>query len=171
MIFSIAAMPLSAADATNAYASWIKPWTERPTNSPALDGAGLKLMVSRVKGEAEAGAVAAMTPLQRLNLAYHISVSTAEVATNGCLRSYNVSNSDAKTSTVRRLAPEDFQLLDAMIGELPDDQGQLPPAGNRVVVQFLSNGQWRVRVYDGNHLPPAVNDLLTLLAKPYDKLF
>jgi len=128
-------------------------------------------MVSLVKGEADAAAVAAMTPLQRLDLAFHIQVSTAEVATNGSLRSYNVSNSDAKTSTVRRLAPEDFQLLDALLDRLPDDHAQLPPAGRRVIVQFLSSGQWQIRVYDGNQLPPEVQDLLSLLAKPYDKLF
>ena len=171
VIFSTAALSLSAADATNAYAQWVKPWSERPTTSPALDGAGLKLMVSLVKGEAEAAAVAAMTPLQRLDLAFHIQVSTAEVATNGSLRSYNVSNSDAKTSTVRRLAPEDFQLLDPLFDRLPDDRSQLPPAGQRIVVQFLNDGQWRIRVYDGKNLPPEVNDLLQLLAKPYDKLF
>jgi hypothetical protein len=170
-IFFTAAVSLSAADATNAYTQWIKPWSERPVTSPALAGAGLKLMVSLVKGEADAAAVAAMTPLQRLDLAFHIQVSTAEVATNGSLRSYNVSNSDAKTSTVRRLAPEDFQLLDALLDRLPDDHAQLPPAGRRVIVQFLSSGQWQIRVYDGNQLPPEVQDLLSLLAKPYDKLF
>ena len=170
-IFFTVAISLSAADATNTYAQWIKPWSERPVTSPALDGAGLKLMVSLVKGEADAAAVAAMTPLQRLDLAYHIQVSTAEVATNGSLRSYNVSNSDAKTSTVRQIAPEDFQLLDALLNRLPDDHAQLPPAGQRIVVQFLNDGQWRIRVYDGKNLPPEVNDLLQLLAKPYDKLF
>ena len=171
VIFSTTTLSLSAADATNAYAQWIKPWAERPTTSPALDGAGLKLMVSLVKGEANPAAVAAMTPLQRLDLAFHIQVSTAEVATNGSLRSYNVSNTDAKTSTVRQLAPEDFQLLDPLLNRLPDDQAQLPPAGQRVVVQFLSGGQWHVSVYDANKLPPEVSDLLNLLAKPYDKLF
>jgi len=171
VIFFTAALSLSAADTTNAYAQWIKPWSERPVTSPALDGAGLKLMVSLVKGEADATAVAAMTPLQRLDLAFHIEVSTAEVATNGSLRSYNVSNSDAKTSTVRRLAPGDFQLLDPMLERLPDDHAQLPPAGRRIIVQFLSGGQWQIRVYDGNKLPPEVQDLLNLLAKPYDKLF
>lgn len=171
VIFFSAAVSLSAADATNVYAKWVRPWSERPVTSPALDGAGLKLMVSLVKGETEAAAVAAMTPLQRLDLAYHIQVSTAEVATNGSLRSYNVSNTDAKTSTVRRLAPEDFQLLDALLDRLPDDHAQLPPAGRRVIVQFLSSGQWQIRVYDGNKLPPDVNGLLNLLAKPYEKLF
>ncbi len=171
MIFSIAAMSLSAADMTNAYAQWVKPWAERPRTSAALNGAGLKLMVSCVRGEATAAALSAMTPLQRLDLAYHIQVSTAELATNGSLRSYHVSNTDAKTSTTRQLAPDDYQLLDAFLDRLPDDHAQLPPVGQRVVVQFVSEGQWRVRVYDGNQLPPAVNDLLRLLAQPYDKLF
>jgi hypothetical protein len=52
---------------------------------------------------------------------------------------------------------------------LPDDQGQLPPAGKRVVVQVWENGAWRVRVYDGNHLPSELKSLLDLLANPYDK--
>ena len=169
IIFSAAAFSLSAADTTNAYAQWIKPWLAQPTNSPALDGAGLKLLVSRVQGEV--GASAAMTPVERLHLAFHIKVSAAEVATNGSFRSYVMSNTDAQTSTVRRLSAEDFQLLDPLLEQLPDDHAQLPPAGQRIVVQFLAAGQWHVRVYDGNKLPPEVTDLLNLLAKPYDKLF
>lgn len=169
-IFSAATLPLSAADSDTAYAKWIKPWTERPANSPALGGAGLKLMVSCVQGEVDA-AVAAMTPVERLRLAYHLKVSAAEVATNGGFRSYIVSNTDARTSAVRQLSSEDFQLLDPLLEQLPDDQAQLPPAGKRVVVQFRSGGQWHVRVYDGNKLPPEVTDLLQLLAKPYAKLF
>ena len=169
VIFVAAVLPVFATDTTNAYAQWIKPWLAQPTNSPALDGAGLKLLVSRVQGEV--GASAAMTPVERLHLAFHIKVSAAEVATNGSFRSYVMSNTDAQTSTVRRLSAEDFQLLDPLLEQLPDDHAQLPPAGQRIVVQFLAAGQWHVRVYDGNKLPPEVTDLLNLLAKPYDKLF
>jgi len=112
-----------------------------------------------------------MTPLQRLDLAYHIKVSAAEVATNGGFRSYAVSNIDARTSAVRRLSAEDFQRLDQLLSVLPEDNSQLPPAGNRVVLQVRADGQWRVRVYDGNNLPPEAQSILNLLARPYRKLF
>ncbi len=170
-IITVTEHPLFAVDSTNAYAKWIKPWTEPPTNSPALGGAGLKLIITCVRNEADETAIAKMTPVERLHLAYHIKVSAAEVATNGCFRSYTTSNTDARTSAVRQLSAEDFQLLDPMFEQLPEDHSQLPPAGQRIVVQFFTGGQWHVRVYDGTRLPPEVKDLLDLLAKPYDKLF
>lgn len=161
----------SAADIapTNAYASWIKPWSERPATSPALD-APLTLIVSNVRGELDA-AVATMTPVQRLNLAFHIQVSAAEVATNGGFRSYVVSNTDARTGDVRWLSPNGIWQLDQLISILPEDNAELPPAGNRMVFQFRAEGHWRIRVYDGNNLPPEAQAILNLLAKPYAKLF
>jgi hypothetical protein len=171
VIFFAAAFSSSAADSTNAYAKWIEPWTERPVTSPALAGVELKLIVSKVQGETNAAAVAAMTPVQRIYLAYHIQVSAAEVATNGSFRSYVVSNTDARTGDVRWLSPNELWQLDQLISILPDDNSQLPPAGNRIVVQFRADGQWHVRVYDGNNLPPEVQGVLSLLARPYGKLF
>jgi hypothetical protein len=171
VFFFVAAFSSSAADPTNAYAKWIEPWMERPATSPALNGVELKLIVSKVQGETNAAAVAAMTPVQRIYLAYHIQVSAAEVATNGSFRSYVVSNTDARTGDVRWLSPNGLWQLDQLISILPDDDAQLPPAGNRIVVQFRADGQWHVRVYDGNNLPPEVQGVLTLLARPYGKLF
>jgi hypothetical protein len=161
-----------AADSTTTYANWVKPWLERPVTSPALAGAGLKLVVSRVQGEADATTVTAMSAVERAQLAYRIKVAAAEVTTNGNLRTYFISNTDARSSAVRSLAAGDLALLDPLLTQLPDDRAQLPPAGERIVVQFLNaDGQWRVRVYDGKNLPLEVKDLLALLAKPYDKLF
>lgn len=172
IVIFAAAFSTFAADPATAYADWIKPWLERPVTSPALAGAGLKLVVSRVQGEADTAAVTAMSAVQRAQLAYHIQVAAAEVATNGNVRTYFVSNTDARSSAVRALAAEDLALLDPLLTQLPDDRAQLPPAGERIVVQFLNaDGRWRVRVYDGKNLPLEVKDLLALLAKPYDKLF
>ena len=170
VIFSVAATSLSAADFTNAYASWIKPWADRPATSPALE-TPLKLIISNVRGETNADAVVAMTPMERLNVAYHIQVSATEVATNGGFRSYIVSNTDARTGDVRWLSPNEIGQLDELISILPEDNSQLPPAGNRIVFQFRADGQWRIRVYDGNNLPPEAHAILNLLAKPYAKLF
>jgi len=170
-IFIIATFSLAAADTNSAYARWIKPWSERPANSPALAGAGLKVIVSSVRGESEAAAVAAMTPVQRLYLAYHVQVSAAEVATNGSFRSYVISNTDARTGEVRQLSAEDFQMLGLLLDRLPEDNAQLPPAGERIALQVRVHDQWRIRVYDGKALPPEVQDVLSQLAKPYRKLF
>jgi hypothetical protein len=167
-IFSAAVFSLSATDATNAYAAWIQPWSQQPTTSAALDGAGLKLIISNVRGEKSVPAVATMTPLQRLDLAYHLQISAAEVATNG---SYVVSNTDTRTGDVRWLSPNGILQLDKLISILPEDDFYLPPAGNRIVVQSRTDGQWSVRVYDGNNLPPEAQAILNLLAKPYAKLF
>jgi len=164
VIFFVAAISLSAADADSAYAKWIKPWSERPATSPSLDGTELKLIASSVRGEA--AAVTAMTPLQRVDLSYHIKVSATEVATNGGFRSYVVSNTYAQTGDVRWLSAEDVRQLDQLLAKLPEDNSQLPPAGNRVVLQVRADGQWRIRVYDGNNLPPEAQSVLSLLAKP-----
>ena len=171
IIFSTTTLPLSAADTDTTYARWIKPWAERSATSPALDGAGLKLIVSCVEGETNAAAVAAMSPKDRLTLAYHLRVSTTEIATNGWCRSFVVSNTNARTSPNRQMAPADWGMLDTLLSQLPSDNGQLPPAGRRVIIQIWAADQWQVHVYDGNNLPPEVTNVLALLARPYDKLF
>ena len=94
-----------------------------------------------------------------------------KVTTDGNFRSYVVSNTYDQSSDVRQLSPKDFQQLDQLLAKLPEDNSQLPPAGNRIVVQIFADGQWRVRVYDGSNLPPEVKAVLSLLAKPADKLF
>jgi hypothetical protein len=157
----------SAADA--AYAAWTKPWAERPLTSPALGDAGLKAIVSTITGEAGQDAVAKMNPVERLNLAYRIRVAATEVATNAVCRNYFVSNTGAEAGGSRPMNEADFQKLTELLGQLPDDHAQLPPAGRRVVVQIAENGQWRVRVYDGNQLPPEVKALLDQLANPFDR--
>ncbi|HEY5345281.1 MAG TPA: hypothetical protein VIK62_02935 [Verrucomicrobiae bacterium] len=171
IIFSTAAVSLPAAEATNTYAKWIKPWMEQPAISPTLNGAGLKLVVTSVRGEVDEATVTAMTPVQRIYLSYHLKVAATEVATNGNFRSYVVSNTYAEPGNVRQLSPENFQQLDQLLAKLPEDNSQLPPAGNRIVLQVLADGQWRVRVYDGSNLPPEVKAVLSLLAKPAAKLF
>jgi hypothetical protein len=165
----LAAASVSRAD--EAYANWIRPWSERPAQSPALNGGSLKLIVSRVKGEKEIAAVVNMTPVERLQFSYRIQVSAAEVAGDGSLRTYFVSNTDAGSSPVRQMATTDFQRLDSLLNQLPEDDSKLPPAGNRIVVQYPDGGQWRVRVYDGKNLPPEVKNLMALLAKPAKTLF
>ncbi len=171
VIFLAASLPLLADDTATAYANWVKPWTERPITSPALNGAGLKLVVSCVRGETNAAAVKAMSPVERLDLAYHIRVSATELATNGGFRSYLVNNTTAKTSTTAWLTPNELWQVDQLLSILPDDHGQLPPPGMRIVFQFLADGQWHVHVYDGNDLPAEAHSILSLLAKPYGKLF
>lgn len=169
IIFAAAISPF-AADAAAAYANWVKPWLETPVTSPALDGAGLKLVVSTVVGEAEVAVVGAMTPVERAQLAYRIKVSATEVATNGLCRGYFVCNTSAMTSGNRRLTAEDSNRLEHWLAHLSDDRSQLPPAGRRVVVQTLADGQWRVRVFDGNNLPLELKAVLELLANPCDQL-
>jgi hypothetical protein len=157
--------------ADEAYANWIRPWSERPATSPAFGNGNLKLVVSRVRGEKEITAVASMTPVERLQFSYRIQVSAAEVSGDGGLRTYFVSNTDTGSSPVRPMAAADFQQLDALLNRLPDDGEKLPPAGNRVVVQNLDGGRWHVRVYDGKNLPAEVKDLMALLAQPAKNLF
>lgn len=169
-LVGMAGLGTFAADAPTFYAAWVKPWSERPITSPALDGVELKAVVSIVAGEADANRVADMTPAERLGLAYRIKVSATEVATNGVARSYLVSNTGNSSTTPRELSAAEFQKLGEALAALPSDDSQLPLAGRRVVVQTLENGKWTVRVYDGRKLPTEVKTLLDQLANPYDKL-
>ena len=168
-----ATFPLLAADsgddasASSAYAKWIKPWAARPATSPVLGGAELKVMVTTVQGEVPLFTVTNMTPLQRLYQGYQIKVSTSEVATNGDYRSYFVSNTDSLTTPVHRLAAKDLQQLEQWIAQLPEDNSQLPPPGQRVIVQVLEDDAWHIHVYDGTKAPAAVKSILELLGKPF----
>jgi hypothetical protein len=166
----VASFSLAAADTNSTYVQWIKPWTQRSATSPALTG-DLKLIVSNIRGEVDSAQAITMTPVQRLKLAYHIRVSATEVATNGAIRSYVVSNTDARTSEARWLSPKEIRDLTDLISILPTDDSTLPPAGNRVVIQVRADNQWQVHVYDGNHLPTEAQSILNFLAQPNEKLF
>lgn len=176
LVFALLAAisPLLAADSdstapiSSAYAKWVKPWAAKPTTSPVLGGAELKVMVTTLSGEASLSVVTNMTPLQRLYQGYQIKVSTTEVATTGDCRSYFVSNTDALTTPVRRLSTNDFQQLTQWLAQLPDDNAQLPPPGHRVIVQVLENDEWQVHVYDRTQAPSVVKSILALLANPFD---
>jgi hypothetical protein len=160
----------SAADAS-AYAAWIKPWAARPVTSAALGDSGLTCIVTTVRGEVPSSVVTGMTPLERLDLAYRIRVSAAEVATNGYCHFYFVSNTETKSSnSASSLTTDHLNQLRQLLDQLPEDNLQLPPPGRRIVVQVLENGQWHVRVYDGNKVPPEVKAILGLLANPFDKI-
>jgi hypothetical protein len=68
------------------------------------------------------------------------------------------------------LTTDHLNQLRQLLDQLPEDNLQLPPPGRRIVVQVLENGQWHVRVYDGNKVPPEVKAILGLLANPFDKI-
>lgn len=156
-------------DSAGDYARWIKPWTARATNSPQLGGAELKLIVTTIVGEQPLAVVTNMTPLERLNLAFHLRTAGTEVSTNGRCWSYFASNTDSQPTPVRALSAADLTQLDALLARLPDDHQVLPPPGRRVIVQTLAAGRWQIRVYDGRHAPPEVVSLLKLLANPFAK--
>jgi len=167
LLFLSAVGHVSGADVSTHYVSWTKPWAERPATSAALGDTELKAAISIVTGEADVNKVADMTPAERLAQAYQIKVAATEVATNGLCRDYFISNTSAKSTPPRQLSAADHQKITALLAGLPDDQGQLPLAGRRVVVQTLENGQWHVRVYDGKKLPTEVKALLDQLANSY----
>ena len=166
ILLLLAANHSQATDDSTYYASWTKPWAERPTTSAALNNTELKAVVSTVTGEADANKVADMTPAERINLAYHIKVASTEIATNGSYREYFVSNTSTKSTALRQFPEADLQKITNLLAQLPDDNAQLPLAGRRVVVQTLESGQWHVRVYDGKKLPSEVQSLLEQLANP-----
>ncbi len=170
----VAIFPATAADSdTNApapspYAKWIKPWAGRPTTSAALGGAELRLMVSTVRGEVPLSELAKMTPVERLYYSYRIKVATTEMATTGDCHYYFVSNTDMTSAPNRKLSADDLQLLDKFLAQLPDDHSELPPPGQRIVVQVLEKSQWHVHVYDGSKVPLEVKSIMNLLANPLD---
>lgn len=168
-----AALNVRAEDAKlgslNDYARWIKPWTGHASNSERLGNLGLKVVITTVSGEQPLAVVTNMTPLERLNLAYHLRTVGTEITTNGLCWSYFASNTDSQSAPVRQLSADELQQLDALLAQLPDDQLTLPPPGKRVVVQVLEQGRWRVRVYDQNQAPAEIVSLLKLTANPFEK--
>lgn len=174
-VFLAAVLALRAEDASpklNAlsdYARWTRPWSEHATNSAQLGGAELKLVVTTVSGEQPLSVVTNMTPLERLNLAYHLKTVGSEISTHGRCWSYFASNTESKGTPVRQLSDDELKQLDDLLAHLPDDDLKLPPPGQRLVVQVFEHGHWRIRVYDRNTAPPEVVSLLKLIANPFDK--
>lgn len=156
------------ASTTTDYARWIKPWSEH-TNSSSRLGAELKVVVTFVAGERPLSVVTNLTPVQRLDLAYHLKTAGSEITTNGACWSYYASNLAAKEAPVRQLSADELQQLDELLAHLPDDNQTLPPPGKRVIVQVLEAGHWRIRVYDLTTVPAEVRALLTFIANPFEK--
>lgn len=174
VILLAAVFAARAEDAANSlpavsdYAHWIKPWAERPVTNSVSGGAGLKVVVSVVTGEAPLSTVTNMSPVERLAAAFHINVVASEITTNGACRFYSVSNTDAKLAPARQFSADALQQLDDLLARLPDDGLTLPPAGQRVVVQVLEQDHWRVRVYDRAAAPVEIRSLLALINNPLD---
>lgn len=172
VLSALAAVPLFAAGDENvpaSYAAWVRPWAGRPTDSGLLAGTAPKWVVTVISGEAEVAAVTNMTALERLELAYHIRTAATEIATNGLHRAYLVSNSGVRLGALRNFSEKEMAKFDQLLSQLPDDHGQLPPAGRRVAVQTWEAGRWHIRVYDGNQPSPELKALLRLLANPFEK--
>ena len=169
VVFSVsAAEPTGTASAMTDYARWIKPWSEH-TNSSSRLGVELKVVVTFVSGEQPLSVVTNLTPVQRLNLAYHLKTAGTEITTNGACWSFFASNSTATEAPIRWLSPGELKQLDELLAGLPDDGQTLPPPGKRVIVQALEAGHWDVRVYDLTSAPAEVRALLTFIGNPFEK--
>lgn len=156
--------------AATEYARWTKSWAERPMTNSIPGGPELKAVVSIVQGEAPLSAMAKMTKVQRLYVAYRIRVVGAEITTNGYCRCYFTSNTDARSASLNQLSAGELKQLNDILNHLPDDHQKLPPPGKRIVVQVLENQHWQIHVYDGNDLPPQIHSLLALIHNPFYQL-
>lgn len=150
------------------YARWIKPWSEH-TNMSSRLGAELKVVVTFVSGEKPLSVVTNLTPVERLNLAYHLKTAGSEVTANGACWSYFASNVSATEAPVRQLTAAELQQLDELLAHLPDDGSALPPPGRRIIVQVREQGRWRIGVYDRTSAPPEVQAILKLIGNPFAK--
>jgi len=165
---------VSAADSTSElstmadYSRWIKPWSEH-TNVSSRLGGELKAVVTIITGERPLSVVTNLTPVERVNLAYHLRTAGSEITTNGTCWSYFASNLSANEAPIRQFTPGELKQLDDLLAQLPDDNLSLPPPGQRIVVQVREQDHWRIRVYDRATAPLEIRTLLILIGNPFDK--
>jgi hypothetical protein len=84
------------------------------------------------------------------------------VSTDGTVSHFRRSAWGVKGGGLDTLAKDEFERLQQLIAQLPEDHGSLPPAGHRIVLQVASRNEVLARVYDRGNAPAAVLEILRL---------
>ena len=130
-------------------AEWVRRFGERIPGRRVGGGGPVKVVVTTVEDDGP-GHVNGFT---------HGGVRVSE---DGVLAHFHHDALGSGGTGYPKIPVEDLDRLKLLLSKLPDDGGDLPPAGRRVLIQVAEGDRFRTRVYNRGLLPDAILEVLRL---------
>jgi len=142
------------------YESWIHDYRAGPLRGAlGIEQREIKLVITVVESddlETDPQTGAIFGPSIRTSF-YGCAVSI-----DGTISYFQRSPGGAKGSGVTTLPKDEFERLNELVGQLPEDNSKLPPIGHRIVLQVTVGSGVLARVYDRANAPETVLEILRL---------
>jgi len=143
---------------TTTYQEWVDRHTHKDFRTADIYGkpAYVKMILTRVEDEADG------KPAQAMRLSE--TRDEFELLTNGQSKDFRHSAHGSRGGgSDARLPAETLARIDRLLARLPDDDGLLPPANRRLLIEATTLPERRVRVYDLADAPPGIYELMRLV--------
>ena len=142
------------------YESWIHDYRVGPLRGAlGIEQREIKLVITVVEGddlETDSKAAAIFGP------SYRTSFYGCAVSIDGTISHFHRSSGGVKGGGVTTLMKDEFERLNELVGQLPEDNSKLPPVGHRIVLQVTVGSEVLARVYDRANAPETVLEILRL---------
>lgn len=93
---------------------------------------------------------------------YRVSRDSLSISVDGTISSSTVSSMDFSGAGPGMLPKDNFEKLNELLRQLPDDGSRLPPPGHRIVLRVATGDKIVARVYDLENMPETVLEILRL---------
>jgi WD40 repeat protein len=142
------------------YESWIRDYRVGSLRGTlGIEQREIKLVITVVEGddlETDPKTAAIFGP------SYRTSFYGCAVSIDGTVSYFHRSAGGVKGSGLATLAKDEFERLNQLAEQLPDDNSKLPPVGHRIVLQVAAGSEILARVYDRANAPETVLEILRL---------
>ena len=142
------------------YEFWIHDYRAGPLRGAlGIEQREIKLVITVVEGddlETDAKTAAIFAP------SYRTSLYGCAVSIDGTVSYFQRSPGGVKGSGVTTLTKDEFERLNELVGQLPEDNSKLPPIGHRIVLQVTAGSGVLARVYDRANAPETALEILRL---------
>jgi len=140
------------------YQDWVARFQEKDAVARFdKDQVALRAVITEVHGDDKIG-----SPEPADVLEDPLSYGGCRVSVDGRVVYFHVDWFSIKGSGCPKIANQDFQRLNTLLKELPDDGSRLPPSGRRMMIQVWDGDKSIERVYDLANAPEKVHDILRL---------
>jgi hypothetical protein len=142
------------------YESWIRDYRAGPLRGAlGIEQREIELEITVVEGddlETEPNTAAIM------GRSYRVAYHGCAVSIDGTVSYFHRSAGGVKGGGLDTLAKDEFERLNQLIGQLPEDNSKLPAVGHRIVLQVATGKEVLARVYDRANAPDTVLEILRL---------
>ncbi len=93
---------------------------------------------------------------------YRVSRQSVSISVDGTVSFSNVSSLRVSGAGPGILPKDNFEKLNELLRQLPDDGSKLPPPGHRIILRVATGDKIVARVYDLENMPETVLEILRL---------